>query len=86
MRVVCQGLRTCVTGWKGTRGRTAGTDALSMVMVMLTLMVMVRPVELRPALAPKPGDQVTMRCTGLDASALQEGTGPGSHQTVGSHK
>ena len=40
---------TCVTGWNGTMGRTAGTDAPSMVMVMLTLMVTVMPVVLRPA-------------------------------------
>ncbi len=72
-----QGLRTCVTGWKGTRGRTAGTDALSMVMVMLTLMVMVRPVELKPALAPRPGDdQITGRCAEL-ATVVQQDAGLG---------
>ena len=39
-------------------GRTAGTDALSMVMVMLTLMVMVRPVELRPAWCQQAGNYI----------------------------
>ena len=60
-----------------------------MVMVMLTLMVMVSPVELRPALDPKQGDQdmYTWRCAEpMSVVLLPVEHRPQPHQTMGSCK